>query len=80
MVVFSDSAELVMEQSVMCIVVGGPQHGLAWLRDTINPVPLALITDDGERCTPAARRCSGNRILLLHPQATGEQFLTMLAA
>ncbi len=71
-----------MQQNIMCIIVGGPQHGLAWLRrsDAEPSWPLALITDDGERCTPAASRRAGNRILLLHPQATGEQFLTMLAA
>lgn len=74
-----------MEQIVECIVVGGPQHGMVCQRriDARRPAPLALETSDGVRCVPAARRHSrtrGTRIILLHPQATGAQFLTMLAA
>lgn len=72
-----------MEAMFECIVVGGPQHGLVYQRPwhTGHPTPLAVITDDGGLCRPAARkhgdaRCT--RLILLHPQATGEQFLTML--
>lgn len=72
-----------MEHIVECIVVGGPQHGLVYQRprDAPQPTPLALVTDDGELCTPAARKQAGaacTRVLLLHPQATGAQLMTML--
>jgi hypothetical protein len=68
-----------------CIIVGGPQHGLVYQRPATvpQPTPLALVTDDGALCTPAARKHAGadcTRLLLLHPQATGAQILTMLVA
>jgi len=47
--------------------------------DPRHPTPLAVVTDDGALCTPAARKY-GSRVVLLHPQATGEQFRTILAA
>ncbi len=72
-----------MEQLVECIVVGGPQHGLVsrqfW--DSQSPMPLALVTDDGEACVAAASRrpgTAGDRIILLHPAATGQQLTGML--
>jgi hypothetical protein len=70
-----------MDQYLECIIAGGPQHGLVYRRpiDPRHPVSLAVVTDDGELCTPAARKY-GSRVVLLHPQATGEQFLTILAA
>lgn len=63
------------------IIAGGPQHGLVYRRplDPRDPTPLAVVTEDGQLCTPAARKY-GSRVVLLHPQATGEQFLTILAA
>lgn len=72
-----------MEQLVECIIVGGPQHGLVsrqfW--DAQSPMPLAIVTDDGATCTAAACRPpggAGNRIILLHPSATGAQLTGML--
>lgn len=64
-----------------CIIAGGPQHGMVYRRplDAGHPTPLAVVTDDGELCTPAARKY-GSRVVLLHPRATGAQFLTILAA
>ncbi len=73
-----------MEQSIECIIVGGPQHGTIcrrpWAAD--GSAQLRLATCDGLLCSAAARRHdrSGTRYILLHPTATGEQFLTMLAA
>lgn len=68
-----------------CIVAGGPQHGLVFRRplDASHPTPLAVTTDDGLLCAPAACKPggpAGTRVVLLHPQATGAQFLTILAA
>jgi hypothetical protein len=68
-----------------CIIVGGPQHGLIYQRPAAipQPTPLALVTDDGQLCTPAMRKQSGadcTRLLLLHPQATGAQIMTMMVA
>jgi hypothetical protein len=73
-----------MEQ-IKCIIVGGPQHGLVLCRpwDQHRPAPLCVIAADGEPCVAAVRRHDRNRrprYLLLHPRATGEQILTMLAA
>jgi len=73
-----------MEQ-INCIIVGGPQHGLVLRRpwDRRRPIQLSVIAADGEPCVAAVRRhdeSMGTRYLLLHPRATGEQILTMLAA
>jgi len=70
-----------MDSFYECIIAGGPQHGLVYRRplDASHPTPLAVVTEDGELCTPAARKY-GSRVVLLHPQATGAQFLTILAA
>jgi len=73
-----------MEQ-IKCIIVGGPQHGLVLRRpwDRRRPTRLCVIAADGEPCVAAVRRhdeSMGTRYLLLHPRATGEQILTMLAA
>lgn len=73
-----------MEQ-INCIIVGGPQHGLVLRRpwDRRRPTQLSVIAADGEPCVAAVRRhdeSMGTRYLLLHPRATGEQILTMLAA
>lgn len=74
-----------MEQVIEYIFVGGPEHG----RICRTPVPsepphaVAISSNDGQLCRVAAYRRShrvGTRMLLLHPQATGEQFRTMLAA
>lgn len=74
-----------MEQIIEYIIAGGPQHGLL-CRQACSvefPAPLTIATPDGQLCTVAARRqagTTGTRFILLHPLATGEQFLTMLAA
>ncbi|RCS29605.1 hypothetical protein DEO45_10600 [Rhodanobacter denitrificans] len=73
-----------MEQ-IKCIIVGGPQHGLVLCHpwDRRRPAPLCVTADDGEPCVVAARRHDRSmrpHYLLLHPRATGEQILTMLAA
>lgn len=72
-------------EKVTCIVVGGPSHGMViqqpWnLRQSTQP---SVIAADGASCAAAARRrdgATGTHYLLLHPRATGAQFLTMLAA
>ena len=71
-----------MKHVFECIIAGGPQHGLVLRRpwDKRHSAPLAVVADDGKLCAAAARKCAGTRFILLHPQATGEQFLTMLAA
>jgi hypothetical protein len=74
-----------MEQVIEYIIVGGPQHGLVCRTPMPSTPPhaVAISSDDGQLCRVAACRRSnriGTRMLLLHPQATGEQFRTMLAA
>lgn len=73
-----------MEQ-IKCIIVGGPQHGLVFRRpwDRRRIAQLRVTAADGESCIAAARRHDQSmhtHYLLLHPRATGEQILTMLAA
>ncbi len=72
-----------MEQ-IKCIIVGGPQHGLVLRRlwEQRRPTPLCATAVDGEPCTAAACRHDEGMVTryLLHPRATGEQILTMLAA
>jgi len=73
-----------MEQIVKCLIAGGPQHGLVRLQlwDPQYPAPLVLASEDGEVCTAAACRKAGregSRFLLLHPRATGQQILAMMA-
>ncbi|OOG65551.1 hypothetical protein B0E46_04195 [Rhodanobacter sp. B04] len=70
---------------IECIIAGGPQHGLVcrpyW--DSRRGTPLAVTGMDGQLCIAAARRHTDDahpQFILLHPQATGEQFLTLLAA
>jgi len=71
-------------EDIEYIIVGGPQHGLVsrrpWKADAATP-PMEPACD-GLLCRAAARRHGnvGTRYLLLHPKATGEQFLTMLVA
>lgn len=71
-------------EEIECIIVGGPQHGLVLrhLWDKRRLPQLVVTTDDGQPCSAAVQRRDdgiGIRCLLLHPQATGEQILTMLA-
>ncbi|HEU4670550.1 MAG TPA: hypothetical protein VFR91_07565 [Dyella sp.] len=74
-----------METLIEYVIVGGPQHGLT-CRHPLPSLPaeaIAIAGGDGELCRAAARRHTrdaGLRMLLLHPMATGDQFLTMLAA
>ena len=71
-------------ENIEYIIVGGPQHGRVsrrpWTPDSATP-PVEHACD-GLPCMAAARRhvSVGTRYLLLHPKATGEQFLTMLVA
>ena len=63
------------------IIAGGPKHGRVYCRP-LNPrtsTPLVVITEDGKRCLPAARKRAGARLVLLHPEATGAQFRSILA-
>lgn len=74
-----------MTPTIECIIAGGPQHGLVCRRpwDSRGSTPLAVVSADGQLCIAAARKHSDaarTRFILLHPQATGEQFLTLLAA
>ncbi|HUB90610.1 MAG TPA: hypothetical protein VMA74_12875 [Dyella sp.] len=73
-----------MEQIVECLIAGGPQHGLVrrQLWDPHHPMSPAVAAGDGKVCIAAARRPAGpysNRFLLLHPQATGQEILAMMA-
>lgn len=73
-----------MEQIVKCVIVGGPQHGLVrrQLWDPLYPAPPILPTDDGQLCVAAAQRVRSDNdsyFVLLHPQATGKQFLDILS-
>jgi hypothetical protein len=76
---------MTMEQIIEFVIVGGPQHGMV-CRHPVPSVPadtIAISSNDGQLCRVAARRRArhaGTRLLLLHPQATGEQFRTLLAA
>ncbi len=68
-----------------CIIAGGPQHGLVCRRhwDSRHNAPLAVTGEDGQLCPAAARKhtdATHTQFILLHPHATGEQFLTLLAA
>jgi hypothetical protein len=72
-----------MDKNIEYIIVGGPQHGaISRHACKADAAPLALPTSDGQLCAAAARRRDGigTRYLLLHPGATGEQFLSMLVA
>jgi hypothetical protein len=64
------------------IIAGGPQHGRVYRRpsDARASTPLVAITADGQYCLPAARKRTGARLVLLHPEATGAQFRSILAA
>jgi hypothetical protein len=64
------------------IIAGGPKHGQVYRRplDTRGSPPLVLITSDGKCCLPAAFKQAGAQLVLLHPEATGAQFRSILAA
>ncbi|RUL79979.1 hypothetical protein [Dyella choica] len=73
-----------MEQIVECFIAGGPQHGLVRLQlwDPQYPAPPVVASNDGKVCIAAARLPAGQcskRFLVLHPQATGQQILAMVA-
>lgn len=73
-----------MEQIIECIIAGGPQHGLVCrqLWDSAYSAMPVLATRDGQICIAAAHRPAGAKndcFILLHPQATGEQFTDLLA-
>jgi hypothetical protein len=71
-----------MRENVEYIIVGGPDHGVVSHRlcEAGNGQSLSQPCGDGRLCVAAARRSDnlGTRYLLLHPRATGEQFLSML--
>ncbi|MBB6188003.1 hypothetical protein HDE77_002368 [Rhodanobacter sp. MP7CTX1] len=71
-----------MDTFVDYIIAGGPNHGRVYCRplDTRACTPLVVITADGQCCLPAARKQAGARLVLLHPEATGAQFRSILAA
>ena len=74
-----------MDKVIEYVIVGGPQHGLVCAPQTsdLDAAAIAIASRDGQLCRAAARRRArspGARMLLLRPQATGEQFRTMLAA
>jgi len=73
-----------MDKIIECIIAGGPQHGQVRRQpiDKQGSEPLIHACGDGHLCIPAARRSAGtvgNRFILLHPRATGQQFMAMLA-
>ena len=71
-----------METFFEYIIAGGPRHGRIYRHplDTSASTPLVVITEDGQCCLPAARKLAGARLVLLHPEATGAQFRSILAA
>ena len=72
-----------MEQNIEYVIVGGPQHGLVCHDPSHQARALAIASNDGHLCLAAAcrhSRQSAARLILLHPQATGEQILAILAA
>jgi len=73
-----------MHQFIECIIAGGPEHGLIrrQLWDTRYALPPLQSRQDGQICTVAARRTAGRSgccFLLLHPLASGREFIDMLA-
>ncbi|GAB3784640.1 hypothetical protein [Dyella agri] len=73
-----------MYQFIECIIAGGPEHGLIRRRlwDPRYALPPAMSTQDGQLCNVAASRTagrSGRCFLLLHPLASGREFIDMLA-
>lgn len=75
-----------MSTVIEYVIAGGPQHGLVCPHPApgVDAGSFAVASRDGQLCRVAARRasrtCQGTRVILLHPQATGEQFRTVLAA
>jgi hypothetical protein len=71
-----------MDTFLEYIIAGGPKHGQVYRHplDTRASTPLVLITSDGKCCLPAARKQAGTQLVLLHPEATGAQFRSILAA
>ncbi len=74
-----------MEKIIECIIAGGPQHGLVrrQLWDSEYSAMPVLATRDGRICIAAAHRpadAQSDCFILLHPQATGEQFTDLLAS
>lgn len=71
-----------MRETIEYIIVGGPDHGAVShsLCEMDNGQSWSQACGDGRLCVAAARRSDdlGTRYLLLHPRATGEQFLSML--
>jgi hypothetical protein len=73
-----------MHQFIECIIAGGPEHGLIrrQLWDTRYAPPSVQSLQDGQTCNVAACRTtgrSGRCFLLLHPLASGREFIDMLA-
>ena len=71
-----------MDTVLEYIIAGGPKHGEVYRHppDTRASTPLVVITADGQSCLPAARKQAGAQLVLLHPEATGAQFRSILAA
>lgn len=73
-----------MHQFIECIIAGGPEHGAIrrQLWDTRYDPPPVRSQQDGQICTVAACRTAGSTgrcFLLLHPLASGREFIDMLA-
>jgi len=71
-----------MDTCLEYIIAGGPKHGQVYRHplNTRTSTPLEVITGDGQCCLPAARKRGGAQWVLLHPEATGAQFRSILAA
>lgn len=74
-----------MKQMIEYVVAGGSRHGsvfTVFAADEALPPPPMTSSDGGIYTAAAYRRAPGSpstRIVLLHPKATGKEFLAMLA-
>jgi hypothetical protein len=73
-----------MKIRIECVMVGGPEHGRVLIvrQDATRPQQPAIVAMDGQLCTCAIRRRTrrgGPRYLLMHPHASGQQLLDVLA-
>lgn len=73
-----------MTSLIECVVAGGPQHGAIFVHadDNRGEWPLSIKCSDGYACALAGRRSSrlATRLVFVHPDASGREFLSVLTA